>query len=93
MLGKMGRHPNRPGHMHFMLSAQGYEPVTTHLFVADSPYLDSDAVFGVRDSLIVKFDEHKPGTAPDGSTRDATYYTATYDFRLTPKSENARKAA
>lgn len=85
MLGKMGRHPNRPGHMHFKVSAEGYSPVTTHLFVANSPYLDSDAVFGVRDSLVVDFVPHKPGTAPDGKKMDNAYYTATYDFRLTPK--------
>lgn len=83
MLLKMGRHPNRPGHMHFMLSAAGFESVTTHLFVADSPYLDSDAVFGVRDSLIVPFTKHPAGVAPDGSQQDRMYYTACYDFQLT----------
>lgn len=52
LLGATGRHPNRPAHLHFIASAPGYRPVTTHVFVADSPYLDSDAVFGVKDSLI-----------------------------------------
>ncbi|CUS08558.1 unnamed protein product, partial [Tuber aestivum] len=53
MIEGMGKHPNRPGHIHFMLSMPGYAGVTTHLFVANSPYLDSDVVFGVRDSLVV----------------------------------------
>ena len=60
MLRKMGRHPNRPGHIHMKVSAPGHKPVTTHLFVSDSPYLDSDAVFGVRDSLIVEFERTSP---------------------------------
>jgi len=52
LLAATGRHPNRPAHLHFIASAPGYRPVTTHVFVADSPYLDSDAVFGVKDSLV-----------------------------------------
>ena len=52
LLAATGRHPYRPAHLHFIVSAAGYRPVTTHVFVADSPYLDSDAVFGVKDSLV-----------------------------------------
>ena len=52
LLAATGRHPNRPAHLHFIAAAAGYRPVTTHVFVADSPYLDSDAVFGVKESLI-----------------------------------------
>ena len=48
-----GRHNWRPGHMHFVVAAPGHKTVITHLFDAASDYLDSDAVFGVRDSLIV----------------------------------------
>lgn len=55
LLGATGRHPNRPAHVHFIVTASGYRPVTTHLFVDDSPYLDSDAVFGVKESLIRQF--------------------------------------
>jgi catechol 1,2-dioxygenase len=51
------RHPWRPGHIHIIASAPGYKTLTTHLFDAGSDYLDSDAVFGVRDSLIVEFAE------------------------------------
>ena len=84
MLRAMGRHPNRPGHIHMMVYRDGFVPVTTHLFAADSPYLDSDAVFGVRDSLIVHFDAHAPGTAPDGRVMAAPYHSAGYDFVLAP---------
>jgi protocatechuate 3,4-dioxygenase beta subunit len=52
LLAATGRHANRPAHLHFIVSAPGHQPVTTHVFVAGSPYLDSDAVFGVKDSLI-----------------------------------------
>src|SRR6266581_4308729 len=50
-------------------------PVATHLFAADSPYLDSDAVFGVRDSLVIPFERHARGTAPDGRTLDRPFHT------------------
>jgi len=84
MLRAMGRHPNRPGHIHMMLYREGYVPLTTHLFVHDSPYLDSDAVFGLRDSLVVPFERHAPGKAPDGRVMDKPFHTAQYDFVLAP---------
>jgi hydroxyquinol 1,2-dioxygenase len=87
MIERMGRHPNRPGHIHMIVSAQGHVPVTTHLFVADSPYIDSDIVFGVRDSLILPFERHEPGTATDGRALAQAYYSAHYDFRLVAKRD------
>jgi hydroxyquinol 1,2-dioxygenase len=86
MLRKMGRHPFRPGHMHTMLTAEGHETLVTHLFVADSPYLDSDAVFGVRNSLIVPFQAHPAGTAPDGTPMSEPYHVANFDFCLVPSA-------
>lgn len=53
LLRSNGRHNWRPAHVHFVVSAPGYKDVITHLFDSESEYLDSDAVFGVRDSLIV----------------------------------------
>jgi catechol 1,2-dioxygenase len=55
LLAATNRHPNRPAHVHFIVTAPGHRPVTTHLFVDDSPYIDSDAVFGVKDSLVRQF--------------------------------------
>jgi len=52
LLAATGRHPNRPAHVHVIAGAPGHAPVTTHVFVAGSPWLDSDAVFGVKDSLV-----------------------------------------
>lgn len=82
MLRRMGRHPNRPGHIHMIVSAPGYHAVTTHLFVANSEYLDSDAVFGMKESLVAKFDRHPPGKAPNGDVMNEPFYTVEYDFRL-----------
>jgi hydroxyquinol 1,2-dioxygenase len=85
MLLKMGRHPYRPAHTHMIVSAEGYEPVTTHLFVEGDKYLDSDAVFGVKNSLVANFARQDPGTAPDGKRMATPYYTVNYDFGLAPK--------
>ena len=57
MLVASGRHPWRPAHIHFLIKAEGHETLTTHLFRDGDPYLDSDVVFGVRKSLIVKMDD------------------------------------
>jgi catechol 1,2-dioxygenase len=86
MLKATGRHPWRPAHVHFRVSAEGYHPVTTHLFDPVDPYLDTDAVFGVKDSLITEFKLH------ESRDRDAERFgmtppfcTASYDFVLSPK--------
>ena len=55
MLEAAGRHNWRPAHIHFKLSADGYETLVTQLFTDDDPYLESDAVFGVKDSLVVHY--------------------------------------
>jgi hydroxyquinol 1,2-dioxygenase len=85
MLLRMGRHPYRPAHTHMIVSAPGCEPVTTHVFVEGDPYLESDAVFAVKNSLVVDFARHGPGTAPDGKRMERAYYTVKYDFGLAPQ--------
>lgn len=82
MLKAQARHPWRPAHVHFMIEAPGYEKLTTHVFVSGDQYLDSDAVFGVKDSLIADFIRHDGGTAPDGQTQDGPFFTLEYDFAL-----------
>jgi catechol 1,2-dioxygenase len=84
MLTALGRHPMRPAHIHFIVSAPAFQSVTTHIFVAGDPYLDSDAVFGVKDSLIVPFVRHDdPDTARHRGLGNP-FYTAEYDFVLVP---------
>ena len=83
MLLAMGRHPMRPAHIHFIVGAPGFEPVTTHIFVDGDEYLDSDAVFGVKDSLIEPFVLHdEPGRAGELGLANP-FYTAAHDFTLT----------
>jgi catechol 1,2-dioxygenase len=60
------RHPYRPAHVHFIVEAPGYVPVTTHVFVQGSPYLDSDAVFAVKQSLVRDF---APSDDPETAER------------------------
>jgi hydroxyquinol 1,2-dioxygenase len=67
-----------------MIKAEGYEELITHVFVAGDRYLDSDVVFGVKDSLIREFVRCEPGQAPDGRLLNAPYYHLNYDFGLKP---------
>ena len=52
LLQATGRHPWRPAHLHVAITAKGHQRLVTHLFDVASPYLDSDAVFAVRDGLV-----------------------------------------
>lgn len=73
LLAASGRHPWRPAHLHFMIEAPGYQTLITHVFRSDDRYLDSDAVFGVRQSLIADWKQQSDGT-----------YLVEYDFVLNP---------
>ncbi len=76
MLEATGRHPWRPAHLHFMIKAPGYETLITHVFRDQSEYLDSDVVFGVRQSLVCDW-----ALQADGSYRMA------FDFVLNPSGD------
>jgi hydroxyquinol 1,2-dioxygenase len=84
LLRALGRHPYRPAHIHFIVSADGYEPVTTELFVEGDPYINSDAVFGVRDSLVVPFARHDSADEAARWNVSTPFYTVDYDFVLEP---------
>ncbi|WP_321888795.1 intradiol ring-cleavage dioxygenase [Paraburkholderia bannensis] len=84
MLEALGRHPWRPAHLHFMIVAPGYERLITHVFRDGGPYLDSDAVFGVRSTLVADWVRHEAGAAPDGTHSKVPFYTLDYDFVLNP---------
>jgi hydroxyquinol 1,2-dioxygenase len=73
MLRATNNSPWRPAHLHFMIKAPGYRTLVTHVFRSDSPYLDSDVVFGVRESLVTDWVKQ-----PDGT------YLLDYDFVLNP---------
>ena len=82
MLASQNRKPDRPGHLHFRVSAPGFEPVVSQIFVADSRVLNDDAVFGVKRSLVGEFKHHTPGKAPNGAVMTEPYYTVDFDMRL-----------
>jgi hydroxyquinol 1,2-dioxygenase len=87
LLDAANRSPMRPAHVHFMVKAPGYETLITHVFAEGDRHLDSDAVFGVKSSLITSFERHEPGTAPDGTDMDTPFYTMSYDVVLAPSGE------
>ena len=93
VLDRMGRHPMRPAHLHFMVSAPGYETVVTHLFVKGDPYLESDVVFGVKDSLIVDFKRNDSASEAQKLGLKAPFYSASYDFVLRPADKAKQHAA
>jgi len=83
MLQATNRHPWRPAHIHFVVSAEGYEPVTTHIFDDVDPYLESDTVFAVKDSLRCTFVRHD--VRDDDAERfgmEPPFCTAQFDFVL-----------
>lgn len=82
LLEKLGRHPWRPAHLHFMITAPGYERLITHVFREGDKYLDSDAVFGVRSSLVADWVRHDAGPTPDGGESTVPFYTLDFDFTL-----------
>lgn len=86
LLDAVGRSPMRASHLHFMVSAPEMRTLVTHIFVRGDELLSSDAVFGVKESLIVDFDQHPAGTpTPDGSDRgDRTWSRTRFDIVLAP---------
>ena len=82
LLAATNRHPYRPAHLHFIASHPQHQQVTTHVFIADSPYLDSDAVFGVKESLIRDLREvDDPGRAAQLGLPNP-YLSLTFDLSL-----------
>lgn len=85
LLRASGRTAMRPAHIHFWIKAEGYKDLITHLFVAGDQYLNSDAVFGVKDSLILNF-EKKSNTAEAAKWKVAApFYHVHFDFKLQSK--------
>ena len=84
LLDAAGAHAWRPAHVHFRIRADGHATLITHLFREPDPYLDSDVVFGVRSSLVARFDEHAAGTGPHAAQTGGAYFTLAHRFVLAP---------
>jgi catechol 1,2-dioxygenase len=84
LLGKLGRHPNRPAHLHYIIGAEGYEEITTHIFVPDDKYIDSDAVFGVKESLLADFIKVDDPARAEKFNVANPFWEVEFDFVLAP---------
>lgn len=79
MLASLDRHPYRPAHMHFLVTAPGFQRIVTHTFVGDDAYLADDAVFGVKQTLVAPFQRS------DGDTE----WQSEFDFVMVPEQHAA----
>ncbi|GAA3567561.1 intradiol ring-cleavage dioxygenase [Nonomuraea rosea] len=79
LLRAIGRHPMRPAHLHYRVTAAGYRPLTTHVFLAGDPYLGSDAAYAVKDELV-----RRPLERTGGWEMDGPYEEIEFDLKLVP---------
>ena len=91
LLAAGGRHAMRPAHIHFLLAAPGFETLVTHVFAAGDPYLGSDAVFGVKPSLVAELVPHAEPTWPDGSPAPARWQQLSYRFAMKPVTKETAR--
>lgn len=84
MLEAQNRHPYRPAHIHFMIAAPGHRTLVTHVFIAGDPYLDSDVVFGVKDSLVRQLEPASVRAGFEGPAQRLAY-----DFVLARSHEKS----
>lgn len=83
VLRLLGRHPWRPAHIHFKLSASGYVPITTMAYLEGAPYIDSDTTFSVKSAIIRPEKQRSPEALKD-RRRDRSSFIAELDFVLKP---------
>jgi hydroxyquinol 1,2-dioxygenase len=86
ILRACGRHPWRPSHLHYIVTAPGYKSLVTEIFPDDDPYLDQDTVFGVRDDLVMSYQEKPASDFPEGMALSGKisgpFLTVTFDVTL-----------
>ncbi len=84
MLGALGRHPYRPAHLHYIIKAEGFETLVTHIFDPDDPYIRSDAVFGVKESLLADFRLTEDHAHARELGFEGKFWQVEHDFVLAP---------
>lgn len=86
ILRACGRHPWRPSHLHFIVTAPGFRPLVTEIFPEDDPYLDQDTVFGVRKDLVMTYQQKEAASFPQGMALsgqvNAPYLAVSFDVTL-----------
>ena len=87
MLNHLGRHPYRPAHLHYIVKADGFETLITHIFDPDDPYINSDAVFGVKQSLLAEFRRVEDPARAKAYDFAGPFWEVEYDFVLARKGE------
>ena len=85
LLGALGRHPYRPAHLHYILQADGFETLTTHIFDPDDPYINSAAVFGVKESLLAEFRKVEDAARARELEFKGWFWEVEHDFVLARK--------
>jgi hydroxyquinol 1,2-dioxygenase len=87
LLGNLGRHPNRAAHIHMIVEAQGYDPVITHIFTPDCPYLEEDTVFGVKETLIADFRQVDDPAQASRLGFSGPFWTVDWNFVLARRDD------
>jgi protocatechuate 3,4-dioxygenase beta subunit len=90
LLAALGRHPNRPAHLHYILKADGFETLITHIFDPNDPYINSDAVFGVKQSLLAEFKKVDDPARAKELEFSNPFCSVEYDFVLARKRNERR---
>jgi alcohol dehydrogenase class IV/protocatechuate 3,4-dioxygenase beta subunit len=85
LLRQLGRHPYRPAHLHFIIEAPGHKTLITHIFDPVDPYIHSDAVFGVEESLLAVFQRVEDAKAIEAAGFAGPFFLVEHDFVLAPQ--------
>ena len=85
LLKGLGRHPYRPAHLHYIIKARGFAPLVTHIFDPDDPYIASDAVFGVKESLLAAFRRVEDPERAEAEGMEGPFWLVEHDFALAPE--------
>ncbi|MCM3729536.1 hypothetical protein M3226_28535 [Neobacillus cucumis] len=85
LLKKVDRHSWRPAHIHFKVSGEGFDSITTQLFIPDDPWIESDSIGAVKESLILKFETCENESEMLERGLDKPFFKTNYNFTLPPK--------
>lgn len=85
LMHALGRHGERPAHIHYMAYAEGFQTLTTQINIPGDQYLDDDFAFATRDELVVGLEHHSDPAQIAAEGLDAPYYTSRFDIQLSPQ--------